>query len=233
MNTAAKILPIAMFGGSFNPVHRGHIRCMSVAHGFALLDLIYMVPAYISPFKQIDMADDTQHRLNMCKLATKDYPYVEVCDLEISRGGVSYSIDTVKQLLLQGVLRYEGADVHTELIEGFGTDLENVDQSGCGYKINMIVGADMLKDMDKWHNSDVLLSMVRLIVINRPVEFEAKKVASAFEDALYIDVEALDIASADIREMLARGCEEELYEYLDKDVFSYIKENALYGCKAR
>ena len=70
----------------------------------------------------------------------------------------------------------------------------------------MIVGADMLKDMDKWHNSDVLLSMVRLIVINRPVEFEAKKVASAFEDALYIDVEALDIASADIREMLARGC---------------------------
>ena len=130
-------------------------------------------------------------------------------------------------------MRYEGADAHTDLIEGFGTDLENVDQSGCGYKINMIVGADMLKDMDKWHNSDVLLSMVRLIVINRPVEFEAKKVASAFEDALYIDVEALDIASADIREMLARGCEEELYEYLDKDVFSYIKENALYGCKAR
>lgn len=90
---------IGLFGGSFDPIHWGHINLALQIKELGKLNRVLFCPAATSPFK-VDQPPKAHgaHRLEMCHLALKDVPGLEVTDVEVQRGGVSYSIDTVREL---------------------------------------------------------------------------------------------------------------------------------------
>ena len=89
---------IALFGGTFDPVHYGHLRLAEEAREAAGLERVLFVPAHMSPFRQQEPISPPRLLIVMTRLAIADNPTFEVSDIEIQRGGVSYTVDTVTTL---------------------------------------------------------------------------------------------------------------------------------------
>jgi len=137
MTTSLK-KPIGIFGGTFNPVHKGHLSIATHVLKQCQLEHIEWVPCNI-PAHRKEPAASTSDRLNMLKLATKNNPAFHVNDCEIKRGGISYMIDTIESLQIQ--------HPNTPLC--------------------LILGADAFEHLDQWHRWDNLLDHCHIIVINR------------------------------------------------------------------
>lgn len=88
---------IGVFGGTFDPVHNGHINAFAETYIGMELDKVIVVPTFISPFKKQTGSSD-RHRLNMLKLAVKDYDFAEIDTFEIDQHQVTYTFDTLKYL---------------------------------------------------------------------------------------------------------------------------------------
>ncbi|RMD45559.1 MAG: nicotinate-nicotinamide nucleotide adenylyltransferase, partial [Aquificota bacterium] len=86
---------IALYGGSFDPIHIGHLRIAEDIREYYGFEKIVFIPAYISPLKKSTNAS-AEDRLNMIKIAIEDNKHFDVSDIEIKRGGKSYTIDTIK-----------------------------------------------------------------------------------------------------------------------------------------
>ena len=134
---------IGIFGGSFNPIHNGHLHLAKTAMEQFSLDHVLFMPTYISPFKQnaADVAD-SMHRLAMCRLAIAPYPCFSVSDYELQQKTVSYTIHTIS------ALRQEWTDV--ELV--------------------LLMGSDMLLQFQNWYHWQELLTMTELGVIARETD---------------------------------------------------------------
>jgi len=131
---------IALFGGSFNPIHLGHLRAAEEDREAMGLDLIYFVPAASPPHKTpIDLAP-AEHRLQMVRLATKGNRYFMVSDVEVRRSGNSFTIDTV---------RY------------FRTAMRAQPE------LYLIMGGDQFVELDTWKEADELTRLCNLIVHTR------------------------------------------------------------------
>ncbi|MDR0917843.1 MAG: nicotinate (nicotinamide) nucleotide adenylyltransferase [Oscillospiraceae bacterium] len=128
---------VGIFGGSFNPIHNGHIEVIEVAKEACNLDKVILVPANISPFKHEKDYVSAEHRLNMCKLAPAELDYVTVSDIEIKRKGFSYTIDTLEYL----------SKTYKDLY--------------------LIIGSDSFMSFDKWYKNEDILKLCKLIVISR------------------------------------------------------------------
>ena len=90
---------VGIFGGSFDPIHNAHIKLAEHAYKELGLSKVIFIPAYLQPFKVDKEVTNEVHRINMLKLATKEYPYFEVSDIEVKMGGKSYSfLSSVKVL---------------------------------------------------------------------------------------------------------------------------------------
>jgi nicotinate-nucleotide adenylyltransferase len=130
---------LGVFGGSFDPVHLGHLHSLWELQMHLPLDQIHFIPCAQSPLKKSPLVAD-QHRLAMLKLATNHQATWEVDDREIKRQGVSYTIDTLKSL-------------HQDYPE----------QNLC-----LIMGTDAVIDLPKWHQWEDLFSFAHVIVMTRP-----------------------------------------------------------------
>ncbi len=130
-----------MLGGSFNPLHLGHLQLADecLAAGY---DKVVLVPAHIAAHKDPVPGDSPEHRLAMVRLAAEAYGY-EICDCEIRRGGVSYTIETIDYLR------------------------EHYGPSG---RVGLVIGEDLLKDFHKWRHYGDLLSKVDLLLARRGSE---------------------------------------------------------------
>ncbi len=91
-------LRVGIYGGTFAPVHIGHIQAAKAFMEQMKLDYLFIIPAAIPPHKQIDASDDPIHRLRMCELAFEGIDGVIISDIEIKRGGKSYTYDTLREL---------------------------------------------------------------------------------------------------------------------------------------
>lgn len=132
---------IGLFGGTFNPVHIGHLRAaLEVKEGFEL-DEVILIPAALPPHKIPGEVAEAADRLQMLNLALEESPHFKLSDVELKRAGPSYTIDTV---------------------EHFKQTLP--DQS----RIYLIMGMDAFLEIDTWKSYDELLVQIPLIVINRP-----------------------------------------------------------------
>ena len=89
---------IAIYGGTFNPPHLGHVSVVESALAALSPERLYVIPAYEAPHKQGGSVVDGDHRLQMLKLCFRDIPQVSVSDMELQRGGVSYTVDTLRQI---------------------------------------------------------------------------------------------------------------------------------------
>lgn len=193
---------IGIYGGAFNPPHKGHVKLAEEIKEKALLDKIIIMPSGLSPHKNSDSLVDSTHRFEMCKRAfTADY--YSVSDLEIKRQGKSYTVDTV-----------------TELKEIYPDD-----------ELFLIMGSDMLLSFHRWYRYDDILSHVTIVATTRQDDIstdELKKYSSEAlkKDTLIIDFEPFECSSTQVRDTLLSG--EDATYLVPEKVLCYIKEKGLY-----
>lgn len=195
---------IAIFGGTFNPVHRGHIHLCSECQQIYHFDKILLIPTNIPPHKNAPILASNIDRYNMLTLSVGDIPYFEVSDIEFQLGEKSYTINTVLALKKQ----YPKGDFY------------------------LIIGSDMLRMFSKWARYEDILKEVTLVVGARhEAEFEElvsikQKLLSLSHKVDIINISVLDISSTQIREKQSKG--EAISELVAPAVEGYIKKNHLY-----
>ncbi len=197
---------IGIYGGSFNPPHIGHVRAALYAVDALSLDRLLMMPSCAAPHKNIEAATPEQ-RFEMLKRCVAGEEKIQVSDLEIRRGGVSYTYETVQELKS----RYPDA----ELI--------------------LCMGTDMFLCIDHWKKAQIILQYASLAVFCRGQRGEKTDILQkkAELEALGATVYMLDnpvteISSTDLRRMAVFGCAE---PFLAEGVADYIRENRLYGAR--
>ena len=195
---------IGIYGGSFNPPHVGHIRAAKAAvEALGLTKLLWM-PAFQSPGKSAPEVP-VQHRLQMLRLCAEDN--MEVSNLEISRGGVSYTVDTLTQLQKM----YPNA----ELV--------------------LLVGSDAYEGFLSWKQPEEILKLASLAVLCRGRKKEAAMIQAQTQrleelgaKVYRVENPVTAISSSNLRRLLAFGCGR---EFLPEGVESYIRENGLYDTR--
>ncbi|MEW5814240.1 MAG: nicotinate (nicotinamide) nucleotide adenylyltransferase [Spirochaetota bacterium] len=136
-------MKLAILGGSFNPVHLGHLSLAEEVRARLALDHILFIPSNIPAHKEPDTRTGTRHRFKMLELAASTVPWILLDDCEIKRGGVSYSIETVEDCKK----RYK--------IEG---------------KPGLIIGDDLVEGFSTWKRVQALYSESQIIIVHRKYE---------------------------------------------------------------
>jgi nicotinate-nucleotide adenylyltransferase len=196
---------IGLLGGTFNPIHLGHLLIAQDALEQLALDRVKFIPSATPPHKTVEALASGRDRAHMIKLATRGNKRFEVDDLEIRRGGISYSVDTLTELRR----RHPKADFF------------------------FIIGADSLRELHLWRQAQRVVGLCTFVTVPRP-GFEAKPVVDRRLDAVsrkrlrqhVLKGHACDIASREIRARVASG---RSIRYLVPDaVTEYIRRRRLY-----
>ena len=194
-------MKIALFGGSFDPVHKEHVRLVKAAIGLLGLDRVVVMPTKIAPHKRCGAHVDGDLRLKMCQIAFRDIPQVEVSDFELSQEGTSFSYLTCRAF----AQRYPDAERY------------------------FLVGADMLEDFFTWKNPDDIVKNVTIAACCRGNEevrkFERRFSAEFGKSFAAFNFTGEDVSSTQIRVELAF---EKRPLMLDEEVYRFIKERRLY-----
>ena len=200
---------IVVIGGSFDPVHFGHIRPAIKLASFDEVDEVRLIPCSVNPDKEATVASPKQ-RLDMLNLIKHDKLTVDT--REIEKGGVSYTIDTIKSLR---------------------------EELGEKDPLAFVLGMDTFSTIDQWHNAKDLAELMHLIVLHRPNELlgqskmwtqvsNIKELLTAPSGmSMFFDNESTDISSTSIRNMLAQQQQPKFM--FPGTVWEYIRRNQLYG----
>lgn len=202
----SKETKIAVFGGSFDPVHLGHLFLLHCAVSMTDYESFLIIPAKVSNFKQDNrpQASDAD-RLNMLRLAIEDfrelYPedssaHIEVSTMELERGGISYTSDTIRQLRLQN------------------------DTS----KIGLIMGDDHIEGLSRWHDFEYLRDNVEFLICRRNSQDSTWNLPDDLCFRALVPESVAPQSSSAIRTDLAGNL-----DYLSKRVREYVKAHDLYN----
>jgi nicotinate-nucleotide adenylyltransferase len=201
---------IGILGGTFNPPHLGHLALARHARSELGLSRVVMIPASRSPEKQGEEDPGAERRLEMCRLLSREQP-LEVCALEVERGGTSYTVDTLRAI--------SSRNPHDEL--------------------TFIVGADVAATLPSWREPRELLELADLAVAARPGT-DRSRVFEALEridgasgvEPRFLEMPPIDVSSSIVRERAAAG--EPIEELVGADLARYIAGHGLYrdGCGA-
>ena len=195
---------VGLFGGTFDPPHVGHLILASEARSQLELTRVLWTVTPDPPHKQDQTITPLEHRLAMVKLAIDDDPSFELSDVELTRPGPHYTIDTIKLLATQNP----------------------------GVEIVPILGGDSLNDLPTWHQPKEILYAAHWVgVMRRPgeemnlqeLERELPGITSKVH---YVDAPLLEIASREIRSRAATG--KPFRYYLPESVYEYIEQHQLY-----
>lgn len=189
---------IGIFGGTFDPIHVGHLAAAVNAQYGAKLDKVLMVVANI-PWQKEGMRKvyPAEERLALVEAAVQDVSGLEASDLEIKRGGKSYTIDTVTQI--------KSMYPNDELF--------------------LIIGADVAADLDSWEMVEDIAKLVTLIIVNRPGSTRPQNLREIW-NYLEVEVPALDISSTDLRARAIDG--RPLDFLIPYRAIRYIREHRMY-----
>ena len=198
-------MKIGIYGGTFNPIHTGHIHAAKQAAEILGLDKLLMIPDRIAPHKEIPSGSPTpEQRLHMLRLAVAGEPGMEVSDIELKREGKSFTYLTVE------AIREENPDA----------------------EIFLLMGTDMFLSFHTWKNPERITANATLAVMYRGEKGEAAKIearkaemeAEGVRVAL-VKNDTINISSTQLRRLIAFRCAS---EFLPKGVGDYIRENGLY-----
>lgn len=169
-------MKLGVLGGSFNPVHLGHLFLADIAVNALKLDRLVMVPAYISPFKTDapEMESSANDRIKMLAAAITGDSRLTIDDCEINRQGISYTIDTLK-----------------DIISRYNPD-------GKPY---LVIGDDLADDFPKWRESDKILKIANVVIARR---INARPVKYSFPHSI-IENDIINISSHEVRNKIAEG----------------------------
>lgn len=194
-------MKIGILGGSFDPIHNGHLHMALQSYEQYDLDEVWLIPNGNAPHKDADKMADAMHRLLMCQLVADEYPFLKTCDIEITSEEYSYTYITVTKL----------KSMYPE------------------HEFYFIMGADSLDYFEKWRKPEIIASVCKILVINRD-EFSdedmAEKIAKI--NAIFpaniqiVHCPKVDISSTELRHKLKK-------QDVLPAVYDYICQNDLYG----
>ena len=191
-------MAVGLFGGTFNPVHFGHLITSQSVKELRHLDKIILMPCNISPFKtrKPDILDG-EKRIKMLELAIGENPSYEISDYELKKGGVSYTYDTI---------------VHIKKSNP---------------EIELIIGFDNILDFDKWYKPDEIVKEAKLIVLTRKTDNrEMENKNRFFSEATFVESPMIEISSTEIRNRIREGLPIDFL--VPRLVVEYIKKEKLY-----
>ena len=229
-----KQIKTAIMGGSFDPFHLAHLNSLLTVKEKFDLDYILLIPSFKTPLKHETQEINPFHRLEMLQRAVKNYPFMSVDVQEINRKGVSYTYQTVNELLKKRKQE----------------------------ELFFIMGLDQFYIFDQWKNYEKILQKINLIVTSRPgarfpkrtadlpqglkplvkskktdclilkpLKSKDKKSSQAEKIIYFCELKDMNISSSDIKKSLYEG--KEFSHLLSKDVSTYIRENKLYTSQAK
>jgi nicotinate-nucleotide adenylyltransferase len=210
---------LGILGGTFDPVHYGHLRLAEEVGENLNLDHVYLIPAAMPPHKGQGSVSPFHHRLEMTRIASAESPLLKVLDIEAQRQGFSYSIETLKTF---HALYRPGPDLY------------------------FVLGMDAFLEIETWKDFEDLFNYAHFVVIQRPgfpsdilesflptlgVNFEKKGPAGQFVapsgyEVIPMEATLMDISSTKIREKVAGG--KSIRFLVSESVRSYIRNNRLY-----
>ena len=172
---------VGILGGTFNPPHLAHLVCASQAASQLSLDHVLLTPNAVPPHKRARMDPGPAERLELCRLAVAGDDRLRVCDLEIVRGGPSYTVDTLR------VLHERDPEDH----------------------LTFILGGDIALGLPSWHEPEAVLELATLAVAERSGAVRGDvtaRLSEAFADLPrleFFDMPRIDLSSSDIRRRVA------------------------------
>ena len=196
---------VGILGGTFDPVHLGHLSIAESAIEQVSLDRVLFIPAGHPRLKQAEPAASMLDRLEMVRLAIADNPRFKVCDLEAHRPGPTYTVDTLTQLTAK---------------------------LGSTSNLFFILGLDVLGQLDRWKDPARVLELCQILVSDRPGEQQFDwadfyyRVPEAEGRVLTINAPSIDVSATELRRKAAAG--ENLAGETPKLVAEYIIEQRLY-----
>ncbi|HCX65876.1 MAG TPA: nicotinic acid mononucleotide adenylyltransferase [Eubacteriaceae bacterium] len=198
-------LKIGILGGSFNPIHLGHLLLAESARDKLGLDKVLFIPTGSHPFKDAENDPGSEHRYEMTRLAIEDNPKFDLSDIEVHRQGYTYTIDTLREL----------------------------DKTYKEDELYFITGADIVFEIDAWKSAPEVLERVTLVTTFRPghdqdrLDARIRDLMDLYDAKIYkLHTPEMDISSSEIRSRVKHGYS---FIYLvPKKVESYIKEKGLY-----
>lgn len=215
---------LGFFGGTFDPIHQGHIQAALHIEEKLKLDHLYFIPAYLSPYKIHESLSAPHHRSEMVKRAIRDFPHFSVSEFELNKKEVSYTIDTLKH--------YRGL---------LSSDAE----------LYFILGTDAFLGISQWKQVEEIFATTHLVVVSRPgYSFQPlsqilknPKLAKEFvvlkenkeyrhftgHHIYFFELFTMDISSSELRNKISRN--EPYSSFVPKEVEEYIRAHHLYENK--
>ena len=196
---------VGIYGGTFAPIHNGHVRAAKAFMEQMKLDYLFIIPTYLPPHKQIDSSDDPLYRLKMCELAFENVDGVVISDCEIARGGKSFTYDTLKEL--------QRPDT----------------------RLFLLCGTDMVLTFDRWYRFEDIIKMCYPVYVRRENDSlmtnrVVAKISEYYEKygVMFrkIVTEPLELSSTDIRKAVREG--RDISGLVPHRVADFIRENGLY-----
>lgn len=202
-----KIKRLAIMGGTFDPIHYGHLLAAETVRMSLKIDRVVFIPSGTPPHKSWDPMRATKNqRYTMVEMASLSNPFFEVSSIEMDREGYTYTVDTIK-------------------------DIRNI--LGIDTEIYFITGADAMIEIMTWKSIDELIHLCKFIAVTRPgyeymtLNNKIIEIKNLFGvDVLTLDIPSIDVSSTDIRNRIYKGCS---IKYLvPEPVENYIIKNNLY-----
>ncbi len=196
---------IGIYGGTFSPPHNGHLQAARAFMEQMWLDILYVIPTAIPPHKQMQVAISPEDRMEMCRLAFAGMEGVYVSDMEIRRGGKSYTVDTLREL------------------------------SGEDRRLFLLCGTDMMLTLDAWRSPEEIFRLCYPVYIRRESDKSLDgKIIQKIADyqqkygkvVRRIVTEPIELSSNEIRARLTEGAS--ISHLVPAAVEKYIQDNHLY-----
>ena len=196
---------IGIYGGTFSPPHVGHVRAAKAFMEQMWLDYLYVIPTSLPPHKEMDSPVSAEHRLEMCRLAFAEVEGAYVSDMEIRRGGRSYTVETLREL------------------------------AGDDKRLFFLCGTDMMLTLDQWREPDEIFRLCYPVYVRRENdEALTKQIVEriAYYNQRFgkvvrrIVTEPLTLSSSMVRESIASG--RSISGMVAPSVEKYIADNHLY-----
>jgi len=194
---------IGIFGGTFDPLHNGHLVLAEQCREQCRLDEVWFVPAAIPPHKQDLVISPAKTRCDMIEFGISGNPQFKLCRVELDRPGLSYTVTTLQQI--------HDEDPTRELF--------------------LLVGADSIRDLPTWRQPDRILQLATIVAVNRgsaaPTEAQRQALQPTIASRIqFVGMPGIEISSTDIRQRVTSG--QSIRYLVPRAVETYIHQNRVY-----
>ena len=200
-----EITRIGIYGGTFAPIHNGHVNAAKAFMDQMQLHYLFIIPTALSPWKIRDEGDDAKHRMKMCELAFEGEVGVVISDMEIEKGGINYTVDTLRSLSRED------------------------------RRLFMLVGTDMALKLDQWREPAEIFKLCYPTYVRRESDKLIEKQIIEKNNTYLekygkicrrIMTNEIELSSSEIRQRVKEG--KDISHLVPEKVEQYIKDNNLY-----